>query len=168
MNKDRINSIVNIFCIVAITVSLGVIANYYLTKPAGNARAQLQENEQKENEQKEQESPSIDVELRQQSCLVFEHSTIDFGTIKGDSLLVADFVLTNSCDTAAYIFSVNPECTCTSYYVSKYEVLANDTALIRLTFDTKDRYGENRIYATVKDNSMEMHLLMLKVNIDRQ
>lgn len=158
--KLSASKILDILCVMAIVVSLVVIvSNKIQNKPKVESGK-----ERITNESAADTMPQM--ELLEQSCLVFEHSTIDFGTIKGDSLLVADFVLTNSCDTTACIFGVNPECSCTSYYVSKYDIPANDTALIRLTFNTKDRYGENRVYATVKDNSEEMHRLMLKVNIE--
>ena len=111
------------------------------------------------------ETDTVQYERLEKSCLSLDHSVIDFGTVTDDTLLVADFVVTNVGDDTAYIEGVNPECTCTSYSVSRYKVPGNDTALIRMTLDTHGKYGDTKVYATLKDNSMEMQILMLKVNV---
>ncbi len=153
------NKIVDILCVVLIVISIVVIAH------RNTQTKHIAQQTEKSVLSNTIVADTIQHERLEKSCLVFNHSVIDFGTVPNDTLLVADFVVTNTCDDTSYIEDVNPECTCTSYLVSKYKVPGNDTALIRMTLDTHNKYGETKVYATIKDNSMEMQILMLKVNV---
>lgn len=158
------NRIIDIICVFIIIVSIAVIYKTQ-TKPVA-LQYETSSADIMPTDTVQPMTKIIQYELLEKSCLVLDHSVMDFGTISKDTLLVANFIVTNVCDDTAFIFGVNPECTCTSYFVSKYKIPGNDTALIRITLDTHGKTGENKVHATLKDNSMEMQLLMLKVNVD--
>lgn len=60
---------------------------------------------------------------------------------------------------------VNPECTCTSYHVSKYEILPNDKASVVLTINTTGKFGKERIYAIVNYGEKKMSKLTVKCDV---
>ncbi|MDR2811134.1 MAG: DUF1573 domain-containing protein [Tannerellaceae bacterium] len=62
---------------------------------------------------------------------------------------------------------VNPECTCTSDYVSDYTINPHDSIYIDLKFDTKNKFGEQKIYTIINaDTKAQMYKLMLKAIIE--
>lgn len=81
--------------------------------------------------------------------LSFQKNIIDYGKVSNDTTLAAKFIMKNTTSEKITINYVNPECTCTSYYVSKYEVQPNDTASVVLTINTAGKFGKEKIYAIV-------------------
>ena len=102
------------------------------------------------------------------SSLEFDNLIVDFGDVSNDTTLVATYVARNTGKNDIVIAYVNPECTCTSYHISKTTLPPNDTLSIALTFDTKGKINKQLVYATVRANTeVEMHKLLIKANVIR-
>lgn len=97
--------------------------------------------------------------------LSFQKKVIDYGKVSNDTTLVAKFIMKNVTSEKITINYVNPECTCTSYYVSKYEIQPNDTASVVLTVDTSGKFGKEKIYAIVNYGEKKMSKLTVKCDV---
>jgi hypothetical protein len=90
----------------------------------------------------------------------------DFGLIKNDTVLVAKYRFVNTGNSVLIIDYVNPDCTCTSYYLSQKRIMPNDTAYIELKFDTRQKMGSHKLYAVVATNTVaKFYKLTLKVDV---
>ena len=92
-------------------------------------------------------------EQEEVSDLKFVSKIYDFGLIKRDSIVTALYTFSNIGDHNLIIESVNPDCTCTGYTLSKDTIMPQDTAFIQLTLDTHDKYGEIKAYTIVTANT---------------
>lgn len=100
--------------------------------------------------------------------LTFKNKTIDFGNISADTLLTAKYKFFNTGENDVVIYYVNPDCSCTNYYLSNDTILPGDSAFIILEFSTANRFGQQKIYATVCANTFDkFYKLTLKTNILR-
>lgn len=98
--------------------------------------------------------------------LDFQPKVINFGTVHNDTVLTAKFVLKNISKNKIDINYVNPECSCTDYYVSKYVLNSNDTASIILTVNTAGKFGKQKIYTIVNYGEKEaMKKLTIKCDV---
>lgn len=98
--------------------------------------------------------------------LNFIQKVNDFGTVPNDTILVSRYYFTNTSTDTLKILRVKPDCTCTEYFLSKKDILPKDTAYIELVFNTKDRYGDEKVYAIVEANTVaKMYKLTLKASI---
>lgn len=97
--------------------------------------------------------------------LSFQKKVIDYGKVSNDTTLVAKFIMRNTTSKKIIINYVNPECTCTSYYVSNYEILPNDTASVVLTINTVGKFGKEKIYAIVNYGEKKMSKLTVKCDV---
>ncbi|MBR5205009.1 MAG: DUF1573 domain-containing protein [Bacteroidaceae bacterium] len=97
--------------------------------------------------------------------LVFTKKVIDYGKVSNDTTLIATFIAKNKSSQDVIINYVNPECTCTSYYVSKYDIQPNDTVSITLTIKTTGKFGKEKIYAIVNYGQKKMTKLTVKCDI---
>ena len=99
--------------------------------------------------------------------LKFNKKFINFGTITQDTLLRAEYILYNTGQNPLKIKYVDPDCQCTSYNLSKNNILPNDSALITLNIDTHDKYGEIKLYTIVCANTKaKFYKLTMKLNIE--
>ena len=97
--------------------------------------------------------------------LAFQKKVIDYGRVPNDTTLVAQFIMKNITSEKITVNYVNPECTCTSYYVSKYEIQPNDTASVVLTVKTTGKFGKEKIYAIVNYGEKKMSKLTVKCEV---
>jgi hypothetical protein len=99
--------------------------------------------------------------------IIVRKKVFDFGIVKPDTLLNARYYLINNSDSVILINYVNPECTCTNYYVSNYSINPHDSIYIDLTLDTKNKHGEQKIYTIISANTKtKMYKLTLKANVE--
>ncbi|MFV0507592.1 MAG: DUF1573 domain-containing protein [Bacteroidales bacterium] len=91
----------------------------------------------------------------------------DFGIINSsDTTLVAKYYFKNIGNENLIIKDVNPDCTCTNHSLSNSIVSPGDSAFIELEFNTKGKFGMQKIFTTIKANTeAKMHALILKVDI---
>ena len=87
------------------------------------------------------------------------------GKIKAGTRIKERFVLHNNSSKTIYIEYVNPDCNCTSYQVSSYQILPSDSIFIDLELDTQYKYGEEKVYTIIKTKDKEMYKLTIKANV---
>ena len=100
--------------------------------------------------------------------LLIRNKVVDFGIVKEDTILNARYYLMNKGNTEIKINYVNPDCSCTDYYVSNYTIKPNDSIFVDLSFDTKQKYGVQKLYTIISaDTETKMYKLTLKAIIVR-
>lgn len=96
------------------------------------------------------------------SDLKFINKVVNFGILPKDTIVNAKYLFTNTSTKKLIINSVNPDCTCTGFNISKDTVPPKDTAYITLHFNTANKYGSQKIYAIVNANTkVKLYKLML-------
>lgn len=104
------------------------------------------------------------VELKRD--LLIKKKIYNFGDVPTDTLLFARYYLFNQSEKMIKIEYVKPDCICTKYSVSSYEILPHDSVYIDLYFDTSDKIGEQMIYTVIKaDTKVKMYGVKLKANV---
>lgn len=97
----------------------------------------------------------------------FSTKKVDFGIVPADTVLKAIFILHNTGEQCLKIESVNPDCSCTDYLLSKEIVEVGDSALLALIYNTKDKIGEQELQTIVKMNTREkFYKITLKADIE--
>ena len=92
--------------------------------------------------------------------------TIDFGVVKADTVLIAQFRVFNKGGEWLYVQNLHADCICTSVEKDKSRVPPKDSVVITVKLDTKGKSGDNTIYATFRANTKELeHKLRLKAMI---
>lgn len=96
----------------------------------------------------------------------FSCKKIDFGNVSNDTILKAKYYIYNTGNSKLKILSVNPDCSCTKYFLSKDSVSAGDSTLLELIYDTNNRFGEQELFTILEMNTPEkLHMLSFKLNI---
>jgi hypothetical protein len=67
--------------------------------------------------------------------------------------LTARYPFVNIGSKLLTISEINPDCTCTGYYLSKKTIHPGDSAYILLKYSTRGKFGESKVYATVSANT---------------
>ena len=80
------------------------------------------------------------------SEMKFINKRFDFGDVSDDTLLIADFSFVNISNNDLIIDYVNPDCTCTGFFLSNDTVCPGDTAFIQLQLNTEGKHGFVKIY----------------------
>lgn len=98
--------------------------------------------------------------------LDFDSKIVDFSDVPSDTILNAVFVIKNTGDKPLIIYNVNPDCSCTGYSLSKYNIAVADTASLTLMVDTKNKHGQNVLNTTIKANTDKgLYNLRVKANV---
>ncbi len=98
--------------------------------------------------------------------LKFKNKLIDFGEVYVDTILVASYTMYNIGKVPLIIDYVNPDCICTKHMISKDTVAIGDSAVITLEMDTKDKYGDIKLYTTVCANTgSKFYKLTMKATV---
>lgn len=87
------------------------------------------------------------------SELTFINAREDFGTVSNDTLLSGKFEFRNTGTDTLIIKNVIPDCSCTSFKLSKDHILPGDTSSIVLNMWTKHKFGKVEVYSTVEANT---------------
>jgi len=80
--------------------------------------------------------------------------------IKSDTTVEYTFVVKNVGNNPLFIYSVNPSCLCTNYYISKTQIDQQDTAKIVLVINTTGKKGFYDINTIVTANTKEKYYLL--------
>ncbi|MDN3548806.1 DUF1573 domain-containing protein [Mucilaginibacter aquaedulcis] len=96
------------------------------------------------------------------AVLTFDKTKVDFGNVSEDTLLTGKFTIRNSGTEMLIINNVQPDCSCTSYHLTKRKILPNDTASLSLSVMTKHKSGKIMLYSTVSANT-ENRLYSLRI-----
>lgn len=106
---------------------------------------------------------------RDNANLEFRNKIFDFGKVNQDTLLSAKYYFSNISDDSLIIYYVNPDCICTEYSISNDTIMPGDSAFIKLTLNTSNKSGEQKIYSTVCANTKtRMYCLILKANVSEK
>ena len=90
----------------------------------------------------------------------------DFGILSNDTTVSAKFHFKNTGKNKLIVDYVDPDCTCTGYRINKDTVETGDSAFIRLDFNTKHKYGKQKIYTIVSMNTQEkLYKLMFTADV---
>ena len=101
------------------------------------------------------------------SEMKFINKRFDFGDVSNDTLLIADFNFVNIGNNDLIIKYVNPDCTCTGFFLSNDTICPGDTAIIQLQLNTEDKHGFVKIYSTVRANTLtRFYKLTLTANVN--
>jgi len=110
-------------------------------------------------------SSSAQTSKADENRLIFLEKIYEFGVVKADTLLSARFHFVNVGKDTVHIDYVNPECSCTSYLLSKQDLAPRDTAYIDIAYNTKGKFGAQKAYVIVRANTKEQ-MYKLTINVD--
>jgi len=99
------------------------------------------------------EVKKIECHIDKLTSMSFDRKYVNFGSVPQDTILKARYNFYNTGKEILYIKYINPDCTCTSYVLSKDSIVPRDSAFIELLFDTKHKFGKNKIYTIVCTNT---------------
>jgi hypothetical protein len=85
--------------------------------------------------------------------LRFMQKKIDFGYVPGDTVLTGKYDFVNPSADTLVITSVNPDCTCTGYTLSKERIPPHDSGYITLKVSTREKTGAVVLYSTISANT---------------
>ena len=89
------------------------------------------------------------------------------GKIPAGTIVKERYYLANHTNSTINILYVNPDCSCTDYFVSSYTVQPHDSVYIDLTVNTEHKFGEEVLYTVVKtDSETSMYKLTLKFYVE--
>lgn len=105
-----------------------------------------------------------DVELTE---LQFDNKILDIGDVAMDTIVNVEYKFKNTGSANLKIEYVNPDCTCTGYAFTRNEIFPGEYGYVNLSFNTRDKFGIQELYAVVKANtSVKFYRLKLKLNIN--
>lgn len=87
--------------------------------------------------------------------------------IEGDTLFF-DYAFTNTSSIDFKIENIAATCGCTTPYYSKTPVKPNETGVIKVAFDTKDRVGENSKGVNLSTNFGDIHLVFTAIVMSKK
>jgi len=85
--------------------------------------------------------------------LTLLNKRIELGKVKKDSSVTGKYYFVNTGTKRLVIESVNPDCTCTGFYLTKNEIESGDTSCLLLKMSTKNKEGDIHINATINANT---------------
>jgi hypothetical protein len=92
--------------------------------------------------------------------------THNLGTVPSDTIVSAKFYFINVGNETVNIEYINPDCTCTSYFLSSKNVLPSDTAYVEFTLNTKGKAGKQELHSVMKvDTYTQMYDFLLILNV---
>jgi hypothetical protein len=96
----------------------------------------------------------------------FSKKLLDLGNVDKDTLIEGRFVLKNFGKQDVKINYVNPDCTCTSYDISKDYIPVNDSIFLTLRFDTSGYTGDQTLTAVIStDSEIKFYKVQMKFTI---
>ena len=124
-------------------------------------------NHKKDNVNTKNATPVYNSSEINNSNLKFINKIVNFGVLPKDTIVNAKYLFTNTSNEKLIINSVNPDCTCTGFNISKDTISSGDTAYITLHFNTANKYGSQKIYAIVSANTkVKLYKLMLIAKVE--
>ena len=144
------NKLLNIICGILITVSLVVIIKSLISMHKEHRKSTLQY-----EAANKPADPLTEV--------VFDDVLINVGTLSNDTTIYQSYTLRNSGTNPLFVYHVDPDCNCTNYELSKNIAMPNDSILIHLTVDTKNKHLGMFMLNTVVQINTEKKLYRLRL-----
>lgn len=85
--------------------------------------------------------------------LTFNRKIVDFGECTDDTLLKTSFPFSNTGTSALIIKYINPDCSCTDYWLSHDTIQPGATGYIELYLSTNNKFGDQKIHAIICTNT---------------
>lgn len=144
--------------IIALLITGVNLSRYYQNKKSSDINEY--------NLQSEDIEESFDVRNMSITAIDISPKTVDFGVVKADTILTAQFRVFNKGNEWLYLQKLHADCICTSVEKDKSRVPPNESIVITLKLDTKGKSGDNILYATFRANTKEVeHKLRLKAKV---
>jgi hypothetical protein len=93
------------------------------------------------------------IESKDVPVLTFLNRRVDVGKARKDSSVIGKYYFTNTGNKKLVIDYVNPDCSCTGFYLTKQEIEPGDSSCLVLKMSTKNKQGEIQINATISANT---------------
>lgn len=99
--------------------------------------------------------------------LVLSTNIYDFGILKTNHIYKGAVVIKNAGEGVLKIQEVDPDCSCTDVSITKKELSAGDTCLLKFVYNTHLKSGkyENYICITANTDSL-VHILQINSLVD--
>ena len=94
--------------------------------------------------------------------LVFDRTRIDFGTVSSDTVISGKFHFRNTGKDTLLIENILPDCSCTSFDITKRVISPGDSACLTLNMSTQHKTGNVQVYSTIDANT-ETRLYSLEI-----
>ena len=94
--------------------------------------------------------------------LMFLIKRINLGKVKRDTIVEGRYSFKNSGMKPLIIEFVNPDCTCTGFYLEKKILQPGDTSYLILKMSTKNKEGDTQVNATISANT-QTHLYKISL-----
>lgn len=106
-----------------------------------------------ENGQKPETDANQKIDRQSNAEIQFDKDKVDFGVIPQDTLVTALYQIKNIGSDTLKITDIQPDCSCTSFYVSKFKIAPNDTASVKLNINTFHKHGNIEQYTILVTNT---------------
>lgn len=78
---------------------------------------------------------------------------VELGNVAKNTTVTGKYYFKNTGKNKLIIEFVNPDCTCTGFYLEKKEINPGDSSFLVLKMSTKDKEGDVQINATISANT---------------
>lgn len=107
-----------------------------------------------------------EVLMRPDTEIKFSKRGIDFGKVPDDTILKANFTIYNVGPSYLKIKAVLPDCSCTNFLLAKDSVASNDSTVLTLIYETKNKIGKQNLHTVVEMNTREkLYMLSLQADV---
>lgn len=97
-----------------------------------------------------------------QSNLELSAYTYDFGKIQKDSIYQGEIIIKNTGIDTLKIEKILADCGCTNAFSSKINIMPGDTSLVKFSFNSHNKFGNQENYITILANTDSLvHLLQV-------
>jgi hypothetical protein len=99
----------------------------------------------------------------------FEKEVLKLGKVKEGEVLNFEFPFTNSGTEPLFITDIKVACTCTKFEYPKSPVAPGEKALIKVSFDTKNKIGyQDRTLEIFSNAKKSPKIIRFKVDVDNK
>jgi len=97
----------------------------------------------------------------------FDSKLIDVGNLPQNTIILRDYILKNNGEHPLIVYYISPDCNCTDYKLSSKSAMPNDSIVVTLMIDTKNKNkGMFMLNTVLRANTpQQMYRLRLQGNI---
>ena len=106
--------------------------------------------------------------IQEKAGITIKKKFRNLGKVNSGTVISERFYMVNHGNRKVKILYVNPECTCTDFKVSSYNIMPHDSVFIDVVLDTTGKLGSQTIYTIIKTETHDMYKLAIKVFVNDQ